>query len=109
MEPGVTTRAGNADSRHRLVLLQKVYLREQLKIPAVNGLTGDGISVSSPVVTDRSAQTYGENDYRFRYVASQIVTIYSDEVERVREIMNNMSELGRQPFVVSTIVYYLSD
>ncbi|MEX2573397.1 MAG: SIMPL domain-containing protein [Balneolaceae bacterium] len=65
------------------------------------GLREDELTVNTPVVTDRFAQRHGENNYQFRYVASQTVTIYSTDVERVREIMNNMSELGRQGVAIT--------
>ncbi len=66
-----------------------------------SGLPREEITINTPVVTDRSAQIYGESDYRFRYVASQTVTVYSSEVERVRGIMNNMGELGKQGITIS--------
>lgn len=61
------------------------------------GVDESEISTSSPVVTDKSAQRYGGNqDSDFRYVASQTVTVYSQNVQEVRSIMNRMAELGKQ-------------
>jgi len=66
------------------------------------GISPDKISVDVPVVTDRSAQRWG-GDFsgQFRYVASQAVTVYSDEVELVRGVMKNVGELGKQGVTIS--------
>jgi len=50
-----------------------------------NGINAVEISLDIPQVTDKFAQQYGGNDRsEFRYVANQIVTVYSSEVEKVR-------------------------
>ncbi|PWN05957.1 SIMPL domain-containing protein [Rhodohalobacter mucosus] len=67
-----------------------------------SGLTHEEISVSSPVVTDRSAQRYGtDGSMQFRYVATHTVTVYSDQIEKVREIMSSIADLGRQGITIS--------
>ncbi len=67
-----------------------------------HGISGDEISVDVPVVTDRSAQRWGgEIPGQFRYVASQSVTVYSNNVEDVRAVMREVSELGKQGVVIS--------
>ena len=67
-----------------------------------SGLRADEISVSSPVVTDRSAQRYGsDGSMQFRYVATHTVTVYSDQIEKVRDIMCNIADLGRQGITIS--------
>ncbi|MEX2396490.1 MAG: SIMPL domain-containing protein [Balneolales bacterium] len=72
----------------------KAFLIEQ-------GIDEDEISTDSPVVTDKSAQRYGgEADPEFRYVATQIVTVYSREVEQIRAIMKELAELGKQGIVL---------
>ena len=35
----------------------------------------------------------------FRYTASQIVTVYSEKIDTVRNVMNKMSSLGKQGIV----------
>ncbi|MEX0773998.1 MAG: SIMPL domain-containing protein [Balneolales bacterium] len=61
------------------------------------GISEDEISTDSPVVTDKSAQRYGgEGDSEFRYVATQIVTVYSENVEEIRSIMKELADLGKQ-------------
>mgnify|MGYP001440898789 CR=1 FL=1 len=66
-----------------------------------NGVASDEITVAAPIVTDRSAQVYGESNYPFRYVATQTVTVYSREVEQVRDIMNDLVDLGKQGVTIT--------
>jgi len=66
------------------------------------GINEEEISVDLPVVTDRSAQRWGgENGGQFRYVASQAVTVYSERVEDVREVMRDAGELGKKGVIIS--------
>lgn len=64
------------------------------------GIVSDEITVAPPVITDKSAQTYG-GDARpeFRYSAMQNVTVYSTNVAGVRKLMSRLSELGKQGLV----------
>jgi len=67
-----------------------------------SGLRTEEISISSPVVTDRSAQRYGtDGPMQFRYVATHTVTVYSDQIDKVRKIMGNIADLGRQGITIS--------
>jgi len=66
-----------------------------------NGVDSEEITVAAPIVTDRSAQVYGESNYPFRYVATQTVTVYSTAVEAVRSIMNDMVDLGKQGVTIA--------
>ncbi len=55
------------------------------------------ITVSAPSITDKLAQRYGNNEkVEFRYTAMQTVTVYSNDVERVRSQMNRLGELGKR-------------
>lgn len=69
------------------------------------GVTESEISFSTPQLTDKSAQAYGAENIQLRYVISQTVTIYSNNVEKIREIMTQMAELGKQG-VALTGTYY---
>ncbi len=58
------------------------------------------ISYSSPAITDKSAQKYGNQPAsEFRFTASQTVTVYSMNIETVRTVMGKMSDLGKQGIV----------
>jgi hypothetical protein len=61
------------------------------------GIATDAISESAPVITDKSAQSYGgAQQPEFRYSAVQTVTVYSTDVEGVRKVMGRLVDLGRQ-------------
>lgn len=66
------------------------------------GIADSEITVSSPSITDKSAQQYGGNmPAEFRFTAMQTVTVYSDRIDAVRGIMGGLSELGRQGIVLT--------
>lgn len=67
-----------------------------------HGIKPDAISLNPPAVTDKSAQQYGGNQRaEFRYTGIQTVTVYSDEIETVRQVISKLSELGKQGIVLS--------
>lgn len=86
--------------------LQELYeLMEQhtAKIKAFlidNGVAPEEITFASPSVTDKLAQQWSGNEKaEFRYTATQTVTLYSKNIEAVRVVMGQLSELGKQGIV----------
>ncbi|MFW6157624.1 MAG: SIMPL domain-containing protein, partial [Balneolaceae bacterium] len=66
------------------------------------GINEEEISFATPILTDRSAQRYGGNEnYEYRYVALQTVTVYSEQVDEVREVMGQLVDLGKQGITLS--------
>ena len=66
----------------------------------ISGVDAGEISYSSLAITDKSAQQYGNQEKaEFRYTASQTVTVYSKNIEVVRNVMGKMSDLGKQGIV----------
>lgn len=71
-----------------------------------NGIDKSEITVAPPAITDKSAQQYGNNaKAEFRYTATQTVTVYSKNVDKVRALMSSLSELGKQGIVFSGANY----
>jgi len=67
-----------------------------------NGINATEISISSPAITDTSAQRYGNNAKpEFRYTATQTVTVYSTNIDAARTVMENLSKLGKTGIVFS--------
>ena len=65
------------------------------------GVPVSAISLAPPAITDKSALDYGgANDSAFRFVGTQTVTVYSDQIETVRQAMTELSELGKQGIVI---------
>lgn len=57
------------------------------------GLPTSAITYSTPRISDKYAQEYGNNDRRFRYLSKSIITVCSDNVELVRNLMQQQSSL----------------
>ncbi|WP_311567366.1 SIMPL domain-containing protein [Photobacterium arenosum] len=71
-----------------------------------NGIDVDEISVSTPAITDKSAQQYGSDvQAQYRYTAMQTVTVYSTHIDTVRNVMGSLSELGKQGIVFTGDAY----
>ena len=71
----------------------RVFLEE-------NGISQEEITFSIPSITDKSAQQYGNQaKAEFRYTAIQTVTVYSKNIQSVRNVMVTLSELGKQGIV----------
>lgn len=65
-----------------------------------NGIKQDELSVLPPAITDKSAQQYGTNQQaKFRFTALQTVTVYSDKINEVQEVMTTLSQLGKEGIV----------
>ena len=55
------------------------------------GLSDAEITVNSPQVTDRYADSWSQNKFTNRYVATSIITVSSNKVEQVRNIMQKQA------------------
>lgn len=70
------------------------------------GVSTDEFSIAAPSITDKSAQRWGATESaEFRYVATQTITVYSNRVTEIREMMSSISELGREGMVLSSDDY----
>lgn len=66
------------------------------------GIPEDEIFFSPPLLTDKSAQQYGGGERsEFRYVATQNVTIFSENVDEIRKVMDQLVDLGKQGITLS--------
>ena len=70
-----------------------------------NGISKKDISITSPSITDKSAQQYGNQKAEFRYTAMQTVTVYSKDIQTVRKVMSSLSSLGKQGIVFTAANY----
>jgi hypothetical protein len=61
------------------------------------GLEPGELTLSTPIVTDKLAQAWGDIPRpEYRYVATRTVTVYSGQVDTVREAMSGLMELGKE-------------
>jgi hypothetical protein len=64
-------------------------------------IPASAITFAPPAITDKSAQNYGgDNNSTYRFVGSQTVTVYTAQIEVVRQAMTELSELGKQGIVI---------
>lgn len=69
---------------------------------ADHGLDLAETTTSGPEVVDRYAQAWGNTaEIQYRYVATSTITLYSNDVDTVREAMANVIELGRNGIALS--------
>ena len=86
--------------------LEQLYLGMEQSVGKVTaylsskGIVETEVSVGPPAVTDKAAQQWaGGERPEFRYTATQVVTVYSGAVDKVREAMQGLVELGKQGLV----------
>ena len=61
------------------------------------GFKTEEISVSPPGILDKQAAGYsGSDTFKFRYSGDSTITVYSQNVDKIREAMNRLVELGKQ-------------
>ncbi len=72
---------------------------EQALIAA--GVAAEDFTRDAPVVVDKMAQQWGNDKALFRYTATQTVTVYSHEVQKVRASRSAVAALGKQGIVFS--------
>jgi uncharacterized protein len=61
------------------------------------GFPATAIAVAPPGIVDKQAQGYsGTERMTFRYSANSTITVYTEDVPRVRMAMQNMVELGKE-------------
>jgi len=65
------------------------------------GFADDEITVGAPTITDKQAQSYGNDDARFRYLAQQVITVYTKNIDAVRGGERELLELGKAGVVFS--------
>jgi len=59
------------------------------------------INVGAPAITDKQAQSYGNDQARFRYLGQQVITVYSKKIDAVRSATSELLELGEAGVVFS--------
>ncbi|CAA0079142.1 Uncharacterised protein [Zhongshania aliphaticivorans] len=82
--------------------LPKLYMLLDERVATIKsflqdkGFSSEEISVSAPSIIDKSAQQYGGNaNSPFRYTTEQTVTVYTNDIEKVRQVSRELSELGK--------------
>lgn len=66
------------------------------------GIGAEAVTVSLPVISDKLANEYGNIDRSFRYIAKNVVTVYTDDVDAVLALMARQSELLKKGIVTAS-------
>ena len=67
-----------------------------------NGVKDDEISISAPVVFDKDAERYGgTNTSPYRYNATSVITVTSNQVDLVRRLMTEQGSLLKQGIAIT--------
>lgn len=73
----------------------RLYLRQQ-------GFTDDEISIGVPGIQDRQAQGLtGEQVKNGRYAGNSTLTVYSDDIDKVRKAMAGLMQLGQDGIAIN--------
>lgn len=73
-----------------------------IKFLTDNGITKQEIEVSAPSVIDRQAEVYSSNQTIYRYNVTSVVTVTSDKIDKVRELMVKQTSLLKSGIAIST-------
>jgi len=66
------------------------------------GVKEEDITINSPSIIDKMANTYSDKDnYTLRYLATRTINVYSQDIEKIREVSGKMFELSQQGIVFS--------
>lgn len=65
------------------------------------GFSDSEISVSQPAIIDKQAQSYGDALAKYRFTSTVTITVYSDQIGKVREAMNKIVDLGKQGIAIT--------
>jgi hypothetical protein len=63
------------------------------------GISQEEITVSVPQISDKFANEYGDIDRAFRYIAKNVITVYTSDVDTVLELIGRQSELLKKGIV----------
>lgn len=65
------------------------------------GISRDEISLAPPTIIDMDAERYVDNSKHYRYNATSVITVGSSDVEKVRKLINEQSELLKQGIAIT--------
>ncbi len=76
--------------------------KEVIEFLEDSGFQETEISTSQPAIVDRQAEGYYEaNRYKYRYTTDVVITVYSEDVVRVRQTMDKLVDLGKKGIVIA--------
>lgn len=66
-----------------------------------SGITQQEISINAPEIIDMQAERYNANPAPFRYNVTSVITVTSTQVDQIRKLISEQSELLKQGIAVT--------
>lgn len=66
-----------------------------------NGISRDEISVAPPEIIDMEAERYQNQTIQYRYNATSVITVTSSNVDMIRKLISEQTELLRQGIAIT--------
>lgn len=66
-----------------------------------NGISGEEISVAPPEIIDMEAERYSSQTPQYRYNATSVITVTSKDVEKIRKLISEQTELLKQGVAIT--------
>lgn len=64
------------------------------------GIDAAEITVSVPEISDKYATEYGSNDRAYRFIAKNVITVYTSDVDAVLALMSSQADLLKKGIVI---------
>ena len=65
------------------------------------GIQEEEISIAAPEIIDMEAERYGAQNVNYRYNATSVITVTSQRVDEVRQLMGEQAELLKQGIAIT--------
>lgn len=69
------------------------------------GVSDKEISINPAVISDRQADNYGNEIMNYRYKATSVITVTSNDIDKVRQLMRRQAELMKQGIAIVSDEY----
>lgn len=66
-----------------------------------SGIKEEEISIAPPEIIDMQAERYGNNEVRYRYNATSVITVVSRDVPKVRKLMSGQAALLKEGIAIT--------
>lgn len=66
-----------------------------------NGVLGSEITINAPDIIDLQAERYSNNDRPFRYNVTSVITVTSQDVDKVRKLIDRQTELLKHGIAIT--------
>lgn len=88
--------AAASDDLGSLYAAMEKNTQEILSFLRAAGFSDEEVTSAAPLVTDKYAERYGDQRVNLRYTAQQTITVYSGQIDLVRETQGKMADLGKK-------------